>query len=151
MTDYQRNKDKYEGVKVGYECEVVAEVDLCEDVVANGGEKEEKCADGVNSERLEGEVAVEGEDGLAPEEDEGGLMQLLDAVVDEADGGPKGTVEVSKEEDDLRFAGLEAGGVLVLLLVVGEEALAGRRGVGDRCILEGSSQEDKRSRPPKRD
>ena len=82
------------------------------------------------SERLEGEVAVEGEDGLAPEEDEGGLMQLLDAVVDEADGGPKGTVEVSKEEDDLRFAGLEAGGVLVLLLVVGEEALAGRRGVG---------------------
>ena len=57
-------------------------------------------------------------------------MQLLDAVVDEADGGPKGTVEVSKEEDDLRFAGLEAGGVLVLLLVVGEEALAGRSGVG---------------------
>ena len=57
-------------------------------------------------------------------------MQLLDAVVDEADGGPKGTVEVSKEEDDLRFAGLEAGGGLVLLLVVGEEALAGRRGVG---------------------
>ena len=39
-------------------------------------------------------------------------------------------MEVIHEEDDLRFAGLEAIGVLVLLLVVGEEALAGRSGVG---------------------
>ena len=57
-------------------------------------------------------------------------MHLLDAVVDEADGGLKSTVEVNKEEDYLRFTGLEAVGVLVLLLVVGEEALAGRSGVG---------------------
>ena len=91
---------------------------------------EELGAGAADSERLEGEVAVEGENGLAPEEDEGGLLQLLDAVVDEADGGPESTVEVSKEEDDLRFAGLEAVGVLVLLLVVGEEALAGCSGVG---------------------
>ena len=83
-----------------------------------------------SSERLEGEVAVEGENGLPPEEDEGGLMHLLDAVVDEADGGPESTVEVSKEEEDLRFASLEAIGVLVLLLVVGEEAFAGRSFVG---------------------
>lgn len=88
----------------------------------------------VPSEALEGQVAVEAEDGLLPEEDEGGLVHGLDAVVDQLHGVPKGTGTVSSCKGHLRLAALEAVWVLVLALVVGEEALTGRCIV---CILAG--------------
>ena len=48
-------------------------------------------------------------------------MHLLDALVDEADGVPKFTAHVSEGDQHLRLRGLNAVGVLVLLLIVVEE------------------------------
>ena len=53
-------------------------------------------------------------------------MHLLDALVDEADGVPKLTAQVSDGDGHLRLRGLHAVGVLVPALVVGEEELARR-------------------------
>ena len=75
------------------------------------------------SEPLEREVAVESEDGLPPHEEESRLPQLEDAVVDQLHGGPERTADVSEERKYLRLAGGEVLGVLLLLLVVVEEAL----------------------------
>ena len=42
----------------------------------------------------EGEVPVEAKNGLAPKEDERGLVQALDPVVDQGDSVPEGTKKV---------------------------------------------------------
>ena len=78
----------------------------------------------------EDQVAVEAEDGLAPEEDVGRLVHLLDPLVDEGDDVPKLTEQGEKAWEYLRLASLVVLRVLVLPLVVGEEELRGRRGVG---------------------
>ena len=57
-------------------------------------------------------------------------MHLLDALVDEADGVPKLTAQVSDGDGHLRLRGLDPGRVLVFLLEVGEESIARRGAVG---------------------
>ena len=69
-------------------------------------------------------------DGLPPEQDERGLVQALDAVVDQGDRVSKSTERVSSGEGHLRLRGLDPGRVLVFLLEVGEESLARRGAVG---------------------
>ena len=83
-----------------------------------------------NSVTSEDQVAVEAEDGLAPEEDVGRLVHLLDPLVDEGDDVPKLTEQGEKAWEYLRLASLVVLGVLVLPLVVGEEKLRGSRVVG---------------------
>ena len=78
------------------------------------------------SEPLEGEVLEEPEHGPPPHQEERGLLELQDAVVDQPHGVPKRTEEVNEESLHLRLAGLEPLGVLQLLLVVAEEAFDGR-------------------------
>ena len=71
----------------------------------------------------EGKIAVKPEDGLSPEENERGLMQALDAVIDQCNCVPKRTVRVSIEKMYLRFGCLNSSGILVLAFVVAEEQL----------------------------
>ena len=51
----------------------------------------------------ERQVAVEAQHGRAPEQDEAGPVHLLDALVDEADGVPKLTAQVSDGDGHLRL------------------------------------------------
>ena len=69
-------------------------------------------------------------DSLPPEQDERGLVQALDAVVDQGDRVPKSTERVSSGKEHLRLRCLDPGRILVFLLEVGEESLAWRGGVG---------------------
>ena len=69
-------------------------------------------------------------DSLPPEQDERGLVQALDAVVNQSDRVPKSTERVSSGEGHLRLRCLDPGRILVLLLEVGEESLTRRGAVG---------------------
>ena len=57
-------------------------------------------------------------------------MHLLDALVDEADGVPKLTAQVSGVDEHLRLRGLNAVRVLVLLFVVAKEQFTRRCSIG---------------------
>ena len=80
----------------------------------------------LHSETLECQVLVQPHDSLLPKENERRLMHSLDSFVDQLNGVPKGTADVSEFKTNLRFGCLEVTWVLVLLLVVVEEKLAGR-------------------------
>ena len=69
------------------------------------------------------EVPVQSKDGLPPEEDERGLVQTLDSVVDERDRVSKSTEKVNDEEGYLRFRGLDVLRILILALVIAEKQL----------------------------
>ena len=78
-----------------------------------------------HSETLECQVLVQPHDSLLPEKNERRLMHSLDSFVDQLDSVPKCTANVSHLKMNLRFGCLEVTWVLVLLLVVVEEKLAG--------------------------
>ena len=79
----------------------------------------------LHSETLECQVLVQPHDSLLPEENERRLMHSLDSFVDQLDSVPKSTANVRHLKMNLRFGCLEVTWVLVLLLVVVEEKLAG--------------------------
>ena len=79
----------------------------------------------LHSETLEGQVLVKPHDSLLPEKNERRLVHSLDSFVDQFNGVPKGTADVSEFKTNLRFRCLEVTWVLVLLLVVVEEKFTG--------------------------
>ena len=79
----------------------------------------------LHSEALEGQVLVQPQDSLLPKENERRLMHGLNSLVDQLHSVPKGTEKVNIKKENLRFGCLDASRVLVLLLVVAEESLAG--------------------------
>ena len=84
---------------------------------------EQSCDVHNTSELLKGQILVESQHGLPPEQDERRLAQLLDPGVDQADSVPKGTDKVKDSDGYLRLRSLLPRGVLVRHLVVAEESL----------------------------
>ena len=82
------------------------------------------------SKPFEREVAVKPQYSLSPHEEESRLPQLEDAVVDQPDGVPERTDDLSKENSYLRLSRRKVLRVLLRLLVVVEEKLDGRCVVG---------------------